>query len=375
MKIIRRKLLICLLSVLCVLTAVLGYQTYAVWKSISNYKVPRMADAYELKMGYGARNVADDLAGDVFFRPFLHLWLRCHPELDKVQKGSYAVDGTKTLQNILEDMVAGRILVKEYPNLVIIEGTNFADVLARLKKLPRTDQAALDELDDPEKFLAETLKKDPELLKSIGGTHKSFEGLLLPATYPVVEEQPVNAVVRRAVLEMASFMKEEWPRRDHSVKVDGPYEVLILASIIERETLLDDERSHIAAVFYNRLDRKMKLQADPVVMYGVSPEFKGTLTKAQLKADTPYNTYTRNGLPPTPISMPSKSSILAALHPAVSDAVYFVAKGVSPKEGHVFSATLKEHNKAVSTYRSKVKDYRRRHQNETRTLLAGQSNK
>ena len=133
---------------------------------------------------------------------------------------------------------------------------------------------------------------------------------------------------------------------------------MILASIIERESSIGAERNKIAAVFYNRLKRGMMLQTDPAVMYGVSPDFKGPLTRSQLRKDTPYNTYTRAGLTPTPISMPGAESIQAALHPEKSDALYFVAKSHDPKDGHIFSNSLQEHNKAVSQYRKKVKEYR-----------------
>ena len=154
-------------------------------------------------------------------------------------------------------------------------------------------------------------------------------------------------------------MAAQWPDRDQSAWVKTPYEALIIASIIERETLVDDERPYVAAVFYNRLKKNMRLQTDPTVMYGISPDFSGRLSREQLRKDTPYNTYTRGGLPPTPIAMPSKASIEAALHPADSKALYFVAADVSPTKGHVFTNSLDDHNKAVAQYRRKVREYKK----------------
>ena len=234
-------------------------------------------------------------------------------------------------------------------------------VSAFLKRIKRFEDLPADaefekKIDDPKKFLADTLT-DKEL-EAIGGIHDSLEGLLFPATYPYFEKDTDLSMVKKALKHMASYMEKEWPKRDQSILLKDPYEALILASIIERESSIGAERNKIAAVFYNRLKKGMMLQTDPAVMYGVSPDFKGPLTRSQLRKDTPYNTYTRTGLTPTPISMPGAESIQAALHPEKSDALYFVAKSHDPKDGHIFSNSLQEHNKAVSQYRKKVKEYR-----------------
>ena len=156
-------------------------------------------------------------------------------------------------------------------------------------------------------------------------------------------------------------MREQYLERDQSIDkvVSTPYQVLIMASLVERESSLEEERTLIAGVFLNRLRKGMMLQTDPAVMYGVSPDFRGPLLRSQLKRDTPYNTYTRAGLPPTPIAMPSESSIMAVLHPARTKALYFVAKGPDPDDGHVFSETLAQHNKAVREYRRAVRAYKK----------------
>ncbi|MBQ9273913.1 MAG: endolytic transglycosylase MltG [Succinivibrio sp.] len=329
------------------------------YERLNAYKIPQRPEAYSVPAGAGVRRIATDLLGDEFPAPLVHLWVfNADASLSAVQKGDYAIDGNKTLAQLLADMVAGNVAVKTYPTLLIVEGSNLAALKERLSKL-EGGQKALDELAVPVTFMHKALThgSDLSLLESLGGPHNSLEGLLMPATYPVFDNRAVSAAVGRALTDMAQFMYQQWPLREEDLPLKTPYEALIIASIIERETLVDDERPKVAAVFYNRLAKKMRLQTDPTVMYGISPDFKGRLTKAMLGADTPYNTYTRDGLPPTPISMPSRSSIVAALHPAEVDSLYFVAKSVDPREGHVFSATLGEHNKAVKDYRKKVKDY------------------
>ena len=202
---------------------------------------------------------------------------------------------------------------------------------------------------------------DDSLLRALGGPHDSFEGLLMPATY---EYEPgktkASWMLAQALTKMAYFMREQYLERDQ--RIDGvistPYQVLIMASLVERESSLESERALIAGVFLNRLRKGIKLQTDPAVMYGVSPDFRGPLRRSQLNRDTPYNTYTRAGLPPTPIAMPSEEAILAVLHPADTKALYFVAKGPDPDEGHVFSETLAQHNKAVREYRRAVRAYK-----------------
>ena len=226
------------------------------------------------------------------------------------------------------------------PVITLVEGMTLSAFLKRVESvedLP-ADAEFEKKISDPKKFLADTLT-DKEL-EAIGGIHDSLEGLLFPATYPYFEKDTDLSMIKKALKHMASYMEKEWPKRDKTILVKDPYDALILASIIERESSIGAERNKIAAVFYNRLKRGMMLQTDPAVMYGVSPDFKGPLTRSQLRKDTPYNTYTRAGLTPTPISMPGAESILAALHPEKSDALYFVAKSHDPKDGHIYRKYL-----------------------------------
>jgi UPF0755 protein len=188
---------------------------------------------------------------------------------------------------------------------------------------------------------------DAELLRAIGATEPHIEGLFFPDTYFYAPQSPDIDVLRRAYRKQHDKLILEWEGRAQNLPYRTPYEALIMASIIEKETGAADERPLIAAVFINRLNQGMRLQTDPTVIYGLGAGFDGNLTKAELQRDTPYNTYTRSGLPPSPIALPSAASIHAALHPAVSDALYFVSRG----DGHhVFSSTLEAHNRAVNKY-------------------------
>ena len=330
------------------------------YELLDTQKIDARNKPYKVETGMTSRTVGEELTQNQYPELVVKLWLHNHPQLQAVQKGRYRIDGTKNLAEVLSDMVQGKVIEDEYPQLTIIEGGNLAYLHAALKKLLPKQYPKLKELlEQPADFIIESLKNDQELLKAVGGAGTSLEGLLMPATYPVFHQDKPQEALVAALRATARFMAAEWPLRDKSIFVNTPYEALIVASIIERETLINDERPHVAAVFYNRLRKKMRLQTDPTVMYGISPEFQGKLTRDMLKKDTPYNTYTRAGLPPTPISMPSKSSILAALHPADTDALYFVAADISPTLGHVFTGTLDDHNKAVADYRRKVSEYKK----------------
>lgn len=320
---------------------------------------------YKVEAGMNARMIANELTQGKHFDEIVRIWIYRHPELQAVQKGMYTIDGKKTLSELLTDMVQGNVAQVQYKQLGIIEGSNVSHLNKNYQKLlPEAYDEIKKTLAKPAEFIIASLENDQKLLESIGGAGHSLEGLLMPATYPIYHAEYPLEPIENALRATARFMAAQWPDRDKDVFIRTPYEALIIASIIERETLVDKERPQVAAVFYNRLKKKMRLQTDPTVMYGVSPSFSGRLTKDQLKKDTPYNTYTRDGLPPTPISMPSKASIMAALHPAKIDALYFVATDEDPTHGHTFTATLNDHNKAVSDYRRKVADYKKNQKND-----------
>lgn len=335
---------------------------FAVSKSIERLESTPVAyekNIIALKHGDNASKVVDSFVINPVEKFIDHLWLKYHKEYTSIQKGDYLVDGKKSVLDILKDMVAGNVVEKIYPTFSVVEGTNYAKIMRKISKYKGKiqDKKFHSLTKDKKKFLQEVFKHDPELLEFLGKDVDSLEGLVNPATYPMYEDTPLFKMFKKGIITQVKFLKEQWNLRDKSNNVKTPYEALILASLIERETFLDSERDMVAAVFENRMNKQMRLQTDPTVMYGVNPIFTGKLTKAHLKTDSPYNTYTRIGLPPTPICMPREKSIIAALHPADTKALYFVAKGVSPKDGHNFSQTLKEHNKAVTEYRQKVREY------------------
>jgi UPF0755 protein len=189
-----------------------------------------------------------------------------------------------------------------------------------------------------------------EILRLIGATETAAEGLFFPDTYFFARGSSDVAVLKRAYRAMRNHMDIAWAQRAANLPLKDPYEALILASIIEKETGREDDRRMVAAVFINRLRSRMLLQTDPTVIYGLGNKFDGNLRKKDLLSDQEYNTYTRPGLPPTPIALPGLASIRAALNPAPTDALYFVAKGNG--ESH-FSSNLSDHNQAVSKYQKR----------------------
>ncbi|MHB1075800.1 endolytic transglycosylase MltG [Thiobacillus sp.] len=215
-----------------------------------------------------------------------------------------------------------------------IEGWNWREVRAALAAQPmlKNESASM---------------SDTEILQAIGAGEDHIEGLLFPDTYFYAPHTSDLSVLRRAYRRQHEKLMAAWETRAPGLPYRTPYEALIMASIVEKETGVAFERPRIAGVFLNRLRLGMRLQTDPTVIYGLGERFDGNLRKADLQHDTPYNTYTRAGLPPTPIAMPSEAAIQAALNPARTDALYFVARGDGT---HVFSSTLDAHNRAVNRY-------------------------
>ncbi len=189
-------------------------------------------------------------------------------------------------------------------------------------------------------------------MQLVGNSESHPEGLFFPDTYYFDRNTQDITVLKRAYESMHEKLEKAWLGRDDHLPYKSPYEALIMASIIEKETGKASERKMIAGVFINRLRIGMRLQTDPTVIYGLGDQYDGNIRRKNLESDTPYNTYTRAGLPPTPIAMPGLASIEAAMHPAETKALYFVGKGDG---SHVFSSTLAEHNRAVIKYQLKSK--------------------
>lgn len=252
----------------------------------------------------------------------------------RLHAGEYALTAGMTPRDLLLNMAAGKVLQR---NFTIVDGWTFRDLrqaLAKADKL-RQDGANLD---------------DAQLMAKIGASGEMPEGRFLPETYAYVKGDSDLDILRRAHTAMAKMLDTLWAQRDKELPLATPYDALILASIVEKETGRADERPRIAGVFVRRLQTHMLLQTDPTVIYGMGESYAGNIHKSDLTTDTPYNTYTRPGLPPTPIAMPGKPAIEAALHPAQGTELYFVARGDG---SHVFSSTLDEHNHNVACYQLK----------------------
>lgn len=252
----------------------------------------------------------------------------------RLHAGEYALTSGMTPRDLLLNMAAGKVVQR---NFTIVDGWNFRDLrqaLAKADKL-RQDGAALD---------------DADLMTKIGAPGEMPEGQFLPETYAYVKGDSDLDILRRAHAAMKKMLDTLWTQRDKDLPLATPYDALILASIVEKETGRAEERPRIAGVFIRRLQTHMLLQTDPTVIYGMGDAYAGNIHKSDLTTDTPYNTYTRQGLPPTPIAMPGKPALLAALHPASGTELYFVARGDGT---HVFSSTLDEHNRNVACYQLK----------------------
>ncbi len=289
----------------------------------------------QVKPGSALRTVSRQLAGGTGIAPWRFTLLgRIGGHAARIKAGSYEFQQGITPWQLLGKLSAGEVSLAE---IAFIEGWTFRQVRAALDAHPalQHDTRGLDER---------------EILGRVGIMEQSAEGLLFPDTYLFDKNGSDVDVLRRAHRAMQRILEREWAARDKTVPYATPYEALIMASIVEKETGRDGDRPLVAAVFTNRLRQGMPLQTDPTVIYGMGESFDGNLRKRDLQRDTAYNTYTRPGLPPTPIAMPGLASIQAVLRPASSDMMYFVARGDGTSE---FSRTLDEHNRAVARYQKR----------------------
>lgn len=251
-----------------------------------------------------------------------------------IHTGEYQIKKGMSQYEMLSMFVSGKVIT--HP-LTILEGWNYFQLREQLKKSVKLKQTL-------------TGITDKELMKMLGSDTMHPEGNFYPDTYLYTAGNTDFDILKKAYEKMQHSLEEQWKTRETGLPYKSRYEALIMASIVEKETGQADERPLIAGVFVNRLRKNMRLQTDPTVIYGMGKNFDGNIRKKDLRKDTPYNTYTRHGLPPTPIAMPSEAAIHAALHPAKTDAIFFVSRGDG---SHVFTSTLKEHNKAVRKYQLK----------------------
>jgi UPF0755 protein len=261
----------------------------------------------------------------------------------RLKSGEYRITQGMTPRTLLAKMVAGEVVVHE---VRIIEGVTVAQTLDELRADSRLhDDGQLQDADQLLTYLVgHTRASDTQLP---GFTGDSAEGLLFPDTYQITRGVRLTALLERAYAAMHFKVMQAWGQRDEALAITSPYELLILASIIEKETGLAEDRADISQVFHNRLRLSMMLQTDPTVIYALGDAFDGNLTRAHLRMDSPYNTYRNRGLPPTPIALPSAAALQAAAHPSKGEYLYFVASGDG---GSIFSQTLAEHNAAVRRY-------------------------
>lgn len=311
------------------LIGMLGFWWYQVHQPLEFSPSPRVV---EIAAGENTRTLAMRLEkeGVVPAAWMFESWARFKKLGSSIKVGEYPVASGATIPSLLAQFVAGKSL--QY-RVTIPEGVSSKDLIKllhsndKLQRLLSTDDAAI------------------SLNRITGKAHS--EGWFFPDTYFFSKGSSDRDILDQAFKKMEHELARVWASRDKNLPLKSPEEALTLASIVEKETGVADERPMIAGVFINRLRKGMKLQTDPTVIYGMGDQYKGNIRKSDLKKDTPYNTYTRKGLPPTPIALPGTEALEAVVHPAETDALFFVAKG---KGRHYFSKTYREHKRAVVKY-------------------------
>lgn len=271
---------------------------------------------------------------------WLRLYWRLHHAETSLYAGEYALTPGMRMQDLLKRWLDREVV--QY-HLTLVEGWSFRQLRANLEASPK---------------LAQSLEglTDEQVMAQLGYPDLHPEGRFFPDTYQYTKGVTDLDILKRAFARLERILQEEWAKRAKNLPYDTPYQALIMASIIEKETGVPEERDQIAGVFVRRLEKGMLLQTDPTVIYGLGEHYTGQLNRTHLRTPTPYNTYTQAGLPPTPIAMPGRAAIQAALHPAAGTSLYFVAKGDG---SHVFSDTLEQHNLAVRQYQlNRRADYR-----------------
>lgn len=299
----------------------------------------------QVKTGSSVWGIARQLRdAGLIAEPRDFVWLARWLDHDqRLQAGEYEISPGMTPLVLLARMVTGEVVQH---SLTIIEGWSFRQMLAAMH--------------DHDK-LAHTLRglSDAEIIAKLNLPYAHPEGLFMPDTYRFTRGTTDLEFLQRAHLALMQALDSAWAERDEGLPLKTPYEALILASIIEKETGIAEERPDIAGVFIRRLHKRMRLQTDPTVIYGMGDSYDGNIRRRDLRTDTPYNTYTRHGLPPTPIALPSAAAIRAAVSPATGKTLYFVATGSEGR--HYFSETLEEHNQAVYRYQIKpLRDKRKK---------------
>lgn len=317
-----------LLMAIIVLLAIIAYRIL-----LQSVSLPTEGVKLRVMRGSSWQQVAMQLSeqGIIHSQWSLRAYLALRPGEEVLLPGVFKFRPPMTLEQLVARLSQAP---DGTPAMLVIEGTRYRDLLATIAAR-----------DDVRHSVADM--SDAQVLAAIGAEESHPEGLFAPDTYVMDDDTRDIDILRRLYLRQKRILAAEWAARAPKLPYKTPYEALIMASIIEKETYRHDERARIAGVFVRRMNLGMRLQTDPTVIYGMGEAYRGNITRKDLRTATEYNTYRIDGLPPTPIALPSRASIHAALHPAKGNAIFFVADG---KGRHIFSATLREHNNAVNKY-------------------------
>lgn len=323
----RRVGLILAFAASAAVAGVWGWQAYA---SLTMEAATQSRVRVEIPEGHSFERILDKLqeAGVRFSRNYVRIYATLKGVSRNLQAGVYDIPAQATMAHILERLHKGEIVRLK---LTIVEGWSLRRILAAMKEHPYIRMES----------------EDPDELAGRLGVEDSLEGWVHPKTYSFKEGTSNIAVLRMGYNQTRSVLSSLWERRPLDFPLKTPYEALILASMIEKEAHVQEERPRIAGVFLRRLKRGMRLQSDPTVIYGLGDDFSGRLRRSDLRRETPYNTYVHKGLPPTPIATPSENALRAVFQATEDKALYFVAKGDG---SHYFSDTYKEHLRAVNKY-------------------------
>ena len=332
-----KKVLLIILLLLVVLGIAAGVGVWKVRHLADSKLLIKEETIFTLKPGTGRLALGEQLYADkIINRPRVFQWLlRIEPDLSHFKAGTYRFTPQMTVREMLKLLESGK--EAQFP-LRLVEGMRLSDYLKQLREAPYIKHTLSD---DKYATVAQALElENPEWI----------EGWFWPDTWMYTANTTDVALLKRAHKKMVKAVDSAWEGRADGLPYKDKNQLVTMASIIEKETAVASERDQVASVFINRLRIGMRLQTDPTVIYGMGDEYKGNIRKKDLQKDTPYNTYTRDGLPPTPIAMPGLAAIEAALHPEATKALYFVGKGDG---SHAFSSSLQEHNRAVVKYQLK----------------------
>lgn len=326
-KIFRRLFL--LLLTIAIGIAALGYWQYRQVMDASLAPSAHGGTIIHLANGSNLKQIAEELKSRGIIEQAwpLRVYGRLRGDAGQLKAGDYRLKRQDTPADLYQSMIDGDVITH---SITIVEGTTYADLRRKLSEAEDLNQTL-------------TNISDEELAQKLGIEHGQLEGQFLPETYFYTANDSDFTILKRLHNKLVQTLNDAWEGRDPDISIKTPYEALILASIIEKETQLANERALVSGVFNRRLKKGIRLQTDPTVIYGIV-NYDGNITRTHLTTDTPYNTYTRHGLPPTPIALPSRAAIEAAVHPDKGKSLFFVADGHG---GHVFSETYATHRKAV----------------------------